>query len=191
MVAGRFQGGRLVGVGVLLFGVMALLATLWLIRPGDHPLAGTVELSLCDRLDENALLALAGGADIIVHREVPPSAAWGESCRLTFTTVNSSVAMPREVLVSVMTTAQMRRISGMRSDTQRYVETFVAESRASGMQVEPAVGPWREGWLMHQGESSAMLIAEDRGVVLIVNTQMVPRERLLPFIENLALQLQQ
>ena len=191
MTAGRYQGGRLAGVGVLLFGLMALLATLWLINPGDHPLAGTVELPLCERLDEEALKTLLGNRDLVIHREVPMSAAHGEACRLTFTSANASTPLPGVVWLSLMTTAQMRLVAGMRSDTRRHIEVYVTESRASGMQPEPVTGPWREAWLMRKEDGSAVLIAEDRGVILQVHTQKIPGDGLLPYSEQLALQLQQ
>lgn len=191
MTAGRFERGRLAGVGVLLFGVMALVATLWLIKPGDHPLAGTVEFPMCERLDEEALKTLLGNRTLVVHREVPMSAAHGESCRVTFGTVNPPNAMRSAVYASLMTTAQMRLVAGMRSDTRRHIEIYVAESRTSGMQPEPVTGPWREGWMIKKEDGSAVLIAEDRGVILNIHTQMIPGDGLLPFAEQLAMQLQQ
>lgn len=190
MVTRGKQTGRLAGFGLLAFMVISLLVTLWLLLPGKHPLAGQVEYDLCTAIEE-PLQSLGGTETLQYTLSVPPSGAGGMACVVSYHNGRQPQQSAGEVHVSLLTTAMLRRMAGMRGDTRQYTATFVAESRASGYQVAAAAGPWGEGWLMQVGADHAMLIAEDDGVVLVVNAQRIPAEHLAPFAIALAQRLRQ
>jgi len=169
---GRRQSGRLAGIGVLVFGVLALIATWWWLKPGGHPLAGVIAWPLC----EDVAAAWDGPFDAVAFR--PPEQSGSPDgqvrieCRVT-------MASTPEMLVGLQTTATLRRAGGLGPDTTRLIETWVAESRASGQQAEAVDGPWRQGWLISGGSGASVLIAEDRGVVVTVIAPELEPQRLV------------
>jgi hypothetical protein len=123
------------------------------------------------------------GAVTVARRELPPQAAAIE-CQVTFAGANS--ARRAGLLASLQSVAMMRRAMGHRMDTLRMVETFEAESRASGWHSAAIDGPWRVAWLLSSDNGDGMLIAEDDGVVLLLNAQGIDPNLLPSLASSLA-----
>ena len=113
------------------------------------------------------------------------------SCIAAFTEPNDSAGSPPHVSVFVVTQARLHRQGGTRAYTRRYVESFVAESQASGWTVEAVQGAWRDGRLMSRPGVPAQLqlLLEDEGVAISISADGVERGALLRFASAVASRL--
>jgi len=168
----RRQCGRFVGVGLLITLVLLLLIGPRLLRGGEHPLAQTASFDLCSHLGPDVWSVLG---DVTPRAAVRPGT--DPSC------IVDAGEPPHQVSLAVVTQALLHRQGGPSSNTRRYVETFIAETQASGWSVTTVQGPWKDGRLLSRANvpSQLQLLAEDDGVVISISAQDVERDALIAF----------
>ena len=185
------QGGRLVGVGLLVVLILMLLIAPRLLRGGEHPLAQTASFDLCSRLGSDVWSLLdAKPMHMDASRDGTDA---GPECVADLSQPAGSGEPPPQVLVVMVSQALLHRQGGTRANTKRYVETFIAETRASGWTVETLQGPWKDGYLMTQANlpSQQQFLAEDDGVVITINASRTRRDALVAFAGAVARRLRE
>lgn len=185
----------IVGVGVLVFAILALFSLLTITDGGEHPLAMETDVALCDILGDEVWAKLeypASGAvarvpedtvaDMIICalelEPVAPDDRWARVAR-----GDDADRVRRIASVMLSTTATLRRQGpGMRSDT--YTETFDKELVASGWSGSEIEGSWAWGsvYTMSQGQVAALV--EDHGVVIWATARDVSPENMASFAQS-------
>ena len=186
---------RPVGVGILTFGVLALVSLSVMTDSGKHPLALATDVSLCDLLGDevwNQLEYPAGNpvarAPAMIDRglvacaleldPVPPNDRWARLAR-----GDDADKVRRIATVTLMTTAALRQHNPDASSTG-YAATFDKELMASGWAEQKIEGPWYWGAAYTQGEDQAAALVEDHGVVLWVMASGVDPDHLVSFARS-------
>jgi hypothetical protein len=183
--AGRF---RPAGVGLVVAGALLLYVAVQFLRGGGHPLSTTVGFDLCGRLGPQPAQDLPDLA-ATPQATIPDAAANRFSTCYWPIATGSGAASPREVSLVLMT-HQALRVQGIHAGTAKYVETFIDESRASGVEVAAANGPWRSGFTLRSpGRKEIDLLVEDDGVVLQFSSRGIEGATLLAFANAAARRL--
>ena len=183
--AGRF---RPAGVGILVVGVLLLYYGLQFVRGGGHPLAATIGFDLCRHLGPQPAPELAD-INVAPLPQIPNMTAGRASTCHWPIDAGTGAASRREVSL-VLSTHQTLRAEGNTRGTARHVETFLEESRASGIEVAEVVGPWRTAaTLRSRNGDDLQLLAEDDGVVLWFSSRGLDREALVAFAMSVARKL--
>jgi len=181
-----------VGVGLLTFGVLALVSLSVMTDGGKHPLALSTEVPLCDLLGDevwNQLEYPAGNpvarAPQVIDRgmaacvleldPVPPGDRWARVAR-----GDDADTVRRIATVTLMTTAALRQHNPEASST-RYAASFDKELMASGWAEQKIEGPWYWGSAYTLGEDQAAALVEDHGVVMWVTAAGVQPDHLVSF----------
>ena len=183
--AGRF---RPAGVGILVVGVLLLYYGLQFVRGGGHPLAATIGFDICRHLGPQPAPELAD-INVAPQSQIPDMTAGRASTCHWPIDAGTNAASRREVSL-VLSTHQTLRAEGSTRGTAKYVETFIEESRATGIEVLEVAGPWRSAaTLRSRGSEHLQLLAEDDGVVLWFNSRGLDREALVAFAASAARKL--
>lgn len=185
------QRGRFLGLGLLIVLVIMLVAVPRLMRGGEHPLAATASFDLCAKLSEGVWLPLTDKPGRALAQ--PPGATAAESaCYMELRRTRGYGPPDREVTIFVTTHALLRREGG-RGGTQRYYETFVAETRASGWTAEEVQGPWKAATYLANETvpSQTQLLAEDDGAMIMVVARGIARDDLIAFSSAVARRLRE
>ena len=79
----------------------------------------------------------------------------------------------------------MLTFEGRRQPVDRYVDTWLRESTASGSEVTPLKGPWRRAGVIREKARPAKLslLADDGGVAVLVMAQNVEYPVFVTFAE--------
>jgi len=172
---------RPAGIGLLTACVLLLLAGLKFASGGDHPLALSNGFDLCGRVA--TAWGTLPGARGEPQARIPGFGEQGAaSCYLPLAEARTGERAQRYVWTIVMT-HRMLATDGVRPSTGKYVETFLAETRASGAQVDDVKGPWRSaGVITARGtDPELQLLAHDDGVVLWVGSRGLDAKALSDF----------
>jgi len=182
------------GIG-LLVGLLALLLTpLWLFSVGGHPLANAPAPRLCAYLETGPLrrvdrLALSlndgferGQGDAGWPKCTVQLESWGSEPPGTGPTLDATLISERAL-----------RATDPRSSTEKYIEVWVDEARASGARVEKLAVPWLEGALLEYSAESpkVQVVGEDDGIVLLIRGGGISSDQVLLFAGDLAERLRQ
>lgn len=158
-----------IGLGMLAILLVLLGIPLWQGWRG-HPLAASEHIDVC---------ALVRAAPLRELLEAPgdmvagmPGAAAGETadptCHVELARDAEAADGARFVTTVLMTERGLAR-GGRRQGSQAFVETWLAEARASGSRVEDVPGPWRGAALVRPASPDMpglQLLADDAGVIL-------------------------
>lgn len=176
------------GVGLLLTGaVLVAVPFLWF-PVGSHPLSGQERIDLCASIDERPLRALP--YELMAREEIRMQDGSPAQCLLELGFHGLGDTGNVELTVTLLTQAVLNK-SGSYMDTEKYWQTFIAESRASGSEVENRSGPWRNGALLRQLDGELWLLAEDRGVVIWLRAYKLERAELFAFADALVERLRE
>jgi hypothetical protein len=183
---------RIVGIGVIAFGILALSSLFMMTEGGAHPLALKTDVDLCKLLGDDIWAELAYPASDAVARPpetgeggaaacaleldpVPPGDRWARVAR-----GEDADRVRRIATVRLTTTAELRQQSP-NADSAAYTETFDRELVASGWSAAEIQGPWTWGSVYTRDEERAASLAEDHGVVLWVTATGVEADNLVAF----------
>ncbi len=183
---------RVVGIGVIAFGLLMLTSLFMMTEGGEHPLALETEVRLCELLGDDIWSELAypasgaiareptnAGADVIACAleldPVPPEDRWARVAR-----GDDADRIRRIATVTLTTTAGLRQHSP-NADSDNYTQTFDEELVASGWSATEIDGPWSWASIYRKSEQEAASLAEDNGVVLWVTTRGVEVDNLVAF----------
>jgi hypothetical protein len=171
-----YLGG--IGLVLALAGLLAL--PLWL-RSGDHPLSGEASLDACTLLANEMRTGLPEQPVDVAPQPPERSGAGVAECVATFAPRRGANPGSRYVRVTV-STQRMLSQGGHPVRTDRFVQTWLTEAKASGSDVQPIEGPWRSAALIRDpGRPKIDLLADDAGVVLLVSSVSVDAQSLVNF----------
>ena len=176
------QGGafRPIGISIVVAGALLLYIALQYLRGGGHPLSTTVGFDLCNRLGPRPAPELP---DFIATPQAQIPGAGADRFPACYWPVaaDRGEPSPRDIGLVLMT-HQAMRVQGMHSGTAKFVETWLAESRADSAEVVAAVGPWKAGATIRPlGGKVLELLVEDDGIVLRFYSHGVERDALITF----------
>lgn len=182
---GRF---RPAGVGILAVGVLLLVFALQSVRGGSHPLAAVADFDLCARLGPQPAAALPALRATPTAKIPGMGATHSATCYWPIAEARGGA--PARHLWLVLTTQATSRLDGNHGGTARFVELFLEETRATGVDVTEAQGPWKRGATIgSRGGDELQLLAEDDGVVLWLSARGVERADLVVFAAAAATRL--
>jgi len=182
----------IVGVGVLVFAVLAIVYLLSMTKGGEHPLTLQNDLDLCGLLGDDIWLELNYPASDPVSR-VPANADPGMLiCALELDPVppgdrfarvarGDDADQVRTIATVTFNTTATLRASNPAARSDSYAEMFDAEVVASGWEGWQIEGPWSWGWLYSKGEEQTATLVEDDGVVLWTTANGVAPDDLVTF----------
>lgn len=183
---------RIVGIGVVAFGLLALSSLFMMTEGGEHPLALKTDVDLCKLLGEDIWAELAYPASDAIVRPPESGVAGGSVCALELDPVppgdrwgrvargEDADRVRRIATVRLTTTAELRQQSP-NADSAAYAETFDRELVASGWSAAGIEGPWTWGSVYTRDEENTASLAEDHGVVLWVTAKGVETGNLVAF----------
>jgi len=127
------------GIGLAIVLLIFMVVPKWL-RNVDHPLTALNTVDVCAYLTDAARATLP--EPIKVERGFPGEKDTGQPvCHAVLGSSPRDPSAPN-VVVGV-TTERMLTFEGRRQPVDRYVDTWLRESTASGSEVTPLKGPWR------------------------------------------------
>jgi len=185
---------RYFGIGLFVGLVLLLLAPLWMFPIGGHPLANKTVRSLCAYVDSGPLRRLERLAvELEDRRERTPRDASWPTCSAKLETRYPEPAGKGPTLDATLVTERALRSADPRASTERFVDTWVNEARASGARIEAVPGPWLQASLLEYpaGERELRIIAEDDGIALLIRGSGIPSDQLALFAADLAERLRQ
>lgn len=171
------------GIGIAIVWLAFLVVPIWL-RGVDHPLQARDRVDVCAYLTAEVLASLPP-SPLAPAPGVPGEEDTGKpACRVEWPAGDDGAARGVWVMVTTerMLTADRRPVR-----TDRFVETWLAEARASGTEVTPVKGPWRRGALLREPRRPDRLglLADDAGVVVWINGQGIDEPAFVAFAEAL------
>src|SRR5438094_9619089 len=128
------------GIGLSIVLLMLLVVPKWL-RGVDHPLTSAAAVDVCAYMSDAAHNTLP--EPIKVLRGYPGEKDTGKPVCHALLPAPSSRDVPAPNVVVAVTTERMTTFEGRTQRTDRFVDTWLAESKASGSEVTPLQGPWR------------------------------------------------
>jgi len=169
------------GIGLAVVLLMFMVVPKWL-RNVDHPLTALNTVDVCAYLSEAARATLPQ-PPVKVERGFPGEKDTGQPVCHAMLSASSSRDAPN-VVVGV-TTERMLTFEGRRQPVDRYVDTWLRESTASGNEVTPLKGPWRRAAVIREKARPAnlSLLADDAGVAVLVTAQSVEYPAFVAFAE--------
>jgi hypothetical protein len=182
---------RLTGLGLLVFAVGTLAILYWMLRPGEHPLALQRDVPLCEALTPG-LQAIARSVGTAVIAAAPQNGGRSRSiCLLVDQPGHAPAASPAatELARIVLTTEADVRHGGPGESFGRYVNTFVAEMKASGWVPIEVRGPWLRTYAFRHPNGEVALLIDDDGVFLWIVSRRLTVAGLLAGAEALTAQL--
>jgi hypothetical protein len=157
------------GFGLLVVALGLLLLPRWM-SSGDHPLVGLTDVDVCAKLGDLMRTGLPE-TPVQVETGIRGQKQSGmDICYAELPGADGAAAHERYVWVSVTTQRQLSKGAGRGVATDRYVDTWLSEVKASGSTVTPVKGAWRRGALIHPPGSGrgAEVLVDDAGVMLLV-----------------------
>ncbi|MEJ8569701.1 hypothetical protein [Elongatibacter sediminis] len=179
---------RPAGIGLLVFTVLILGALFWILRPEDHPLALARDVPLCELLGADTWTALTDQGNAVVVRTLGD----GRSiCELSQERSSAISGNPPPLARVMLTTEADVRYRDVGNSLGQFMNTFVAEMRASDWTPIEVEGPWRRtyGFTGRSGETA--LLVEDEGVFLLFSSPQFPVEKLQAFALRVTERLRQ
>ena len=175
------------GIGIAIVWLLFLTVPLWL-RNVDHPLKAVAPVDVCAHFKEWVLATLPRPPETIDPR-IPGEAASPAMavCSAELPPISRDDERKPYVWVSV-TSERMMNAGGRPARTDRFVDTWLKESAASGSEVTPRKGPWQRGALIKDKARprKLSLLADDAGVVLWINAQDIDEPAFIAFSEAIA-----
>ena len=170
------------GIGLAIVLLIFMVVPKWL-RNVDHPLTALNTVDVCAYLSEAARATLP--EPIKVERGFPGEKDTGQPVCHAVLGSSPRDASPPNVVVGV-TTERMLTFEGRRQPVDRYVDTWLRESTASGSEVTPLKGPWRRAAVIREKARPAnlSLLADDGGVAVLVTAQNVEYPVFVAFAET-------
>ena len=187
-------------IGVLTFGVIALLSLALILRGGEHPLRQTSNLPVCELLGEEVWTSLSHPASDAIVRIPAGSSIESHTCALELDPVpaddrwarvarGADAGKVRQIArIMVLTQADLWQQSPNIS-TDEYWETFAKELVASGWTEQLVEGPWKRGGQYLSSYSGTALLLEDDGIVIWITAPEIGSEYLTGFAEAVVLKL--
>ena len=171
-------GGIGLAVALLAFMVIPLM-----LRNANHPLSGNTTVDVCALLQGSALEAL-GETPVAVEARLPGEKVDGKPVCTAELAIARTGDPPRFASVWIAT-QRMMATEGRPVATDRVVETWLKESKASGSTVSPVKGKWRNAGLIGnpRDERKLTLLIDDAGVMINITGEGVPRDAMLAFGE--------
>jgi hypothetical protein len=168
------------GIGLAIVLTIILGLPVWF-RNASHPLAGSVAVDVCRLLDDAVLAPLPARPER-VGAQIPGFADANASCYVELPPGAGGERDVRDVWVGLIT-LRMLSPEGRPGRTDRFVDTWLAEVKVSGSNVEPVAGPWRRGALIRgPGDAGRTeLLVDDAGLVLRVGGRGLPSDTLVAF----------
>jgi hypothetical protein len=175
---------------ILLGGIglaIVLLAFLWLplwLRNVDHPLSASAAVDVCSYLTDGVLVTLPRLPETVARGMPGDPDTSKPACRLLLPAAQRTAPAPN-LWVAVTTERMLNGGGGRPQRTDRFVDTWLKESEASGSTVTPVKGPWRRAAVIRDGLHVGKLgvLADDAGVVVWVNSEGVDEPVLVAFSE--------
>jgi hypothetical protein len=171
------------GIGLAIVWLVFLTVPLWL-RNVDHPLAANAAVDVCAYLGDTVLVTLPRRPESIV-RGAPGDPDTGKpACQVVLPPASGRATETPNIVVMVSTermlTADRRPVR-----TDRFVDTWLKESGASGSEVTPVKGPWRRAAVIQEPMRPGKLglLADDAGVALWVTGQDIDAAAFVAFCE--------
>ena len=182
----------LFGIGLIVFGVIAIASLSLVTSGGEHPLALESEVDLCGLLGEDTWLKLQYPASDAVIRvpadaiqdvpvcameldPVPANDRWARVAR------GNDADQVRRVATVMLTTTTILRRQSPDLKTYAYTQAFDQELVASGWLGHSVEGPWRLANIYSLGEDRTAALIEDYGVMLWTTATGVAPENLESF----------
>ncbi len=184
-----------VGVGLLVFAVLALVSLLNQTGGGDHPLALETDVPLCEILGSDVWVELQYPASDAVVRVPEDSRSDANVCALELEPVapddrwariargDDAHRVRRIASVMVSTTATLRQRSPD-LHSEGYAQTFDQELVASGWSGSRIEGPWTWGAVYTMNEGQVAALVEDHGVVFWATAEGVAPENMVSFTRS-------
>jgi hypothetical protein len=172
-----------IGLGMLAILLLLLGLPLW---QGwrAHPLAAAELVDVCDLARPDAVRELLETPDTMTSRM--PGAApevVEPTCQIDLAADAERPEPARFVAAALITERGLVR-RGARQGSQVFVETWLAEARASGSRVRDVAGPWRTAATVQPAREDVtglQLLADDAGVILWFRAEGVEAARLVAF----------
>jgi hypothetical protein len=178
------------GFGLLVVALGLLLLPKWM-SSGDHPLVGLTDVDVCAKLGDLMRTGLPE-TPVQVETGIRGQKQPGmDVCYAELPGAGGAAAHERYVWVSVTTQRQLSKGAGRAVGTDRYVDTWLSEVKASGSTVTPVKGAWRRAALIHPPGSGqgAEVLVDDAGVMLLVKGAGVADGTLVAFADAAARRL--
>ena len=171
------------GIGLAIVLLLFLLLPLWL-RNVDHPLTALAAVDVCAYLND-AVRGTLPEPPVSVAPGYPGEQDADKSVCHAELPESSVSDAPAPLVWVAVTTERMLSAGGRPQRTDRVVDVWLAESRASGSEVTPVKGPWRRGAVLREPgrPGKISLLADDAGVVVWVNAQGVDYPAFVAFAE--------
>jgi hypothetical protein len=135
------------GIGLAIVLLMFLVVPLWL-RNVDHPLTANAAVDVCAYLSDTVLATLPQ-MPATVERGLPGEPDTGKpACHVVLPSPSGSATRAPGIWVMVET-ERMLTVDRRPQRTDRFVDTWLKESDASGSEVTPVKGPWRRAAVIH------------------------------------------
>ena len=173
------------GIGIAIVWLVFLVVPLMWLRDVDHPLMAQAAVDVCAYISD-AILAKLPELPETVTRGMPGDKDTSKpACSLEWPELKDGAKGPR--LWAGVTTERMLNTPGggrpMRTD--KFADTWLRESAASGYEVTEIKGPWRRAGLMHmKGKpDAASLLAEDSGLVVYIDSHGIEDAPFVAFSE--------
>jgi hypothetical protein len=192
MLSGNIHGrAGLTGIGLLFFAALILASLFWILRTGEHPLAMQRNVPLCQLLGTDVWSPLAGPESEAVARIPEGSSDSLSICALEAgpETARAAASAARTLATVTLTTEADLRYRNPGQSMGRYVNTFVAEMKASGWDAVEVQGPWRRTYAYVSSSGETVLLIEDEGVFIWISSLQFPADVLLEFAQAVTARL--
>ena len=175
------------GIGIAIVWLVFLVVPLMWLRDVDHPLLAQAAVDVCAYMSDPILVKLPEMPETI-KRGMPDEADTSKpACSLQWPKPHDGGPAPR--LWAGVTTERMLNTpgGGRPARTDKFADTWLRESAASGYEVTEIKGPWRRAGLMHmKGKPDAVsLLVEDSGLVVYIDGRGIDDAPFVAFSEAL------
>src|SRR5262245_28771144 len=159
---------------------------MWL-RNVDHPLMANATVDVCAYMNDAGLATLPRPPKSIAPRIPGEGASTMQVCGVELSPASALDERTSNVWVAV-TPERLLTYDRRPGRTDKFVDTWLKESAASGSEVTPLKGPWRRGAIIRERHRTnrISLLADDAGVVLWINAQDIDEPAFVAFSEAIA-----
>jgi hypothetical protein len=173
------------GIGIAIVWLVFLAVPLMWLRDVDHPLMAQAAVDVCSYMSDPVLAKLPKLPDA-VKRGVPGEKDTGKpACSLEWPEPKDGTGTPS--LWAMVTTERMLNAGGggRPARTDKFTDTWLRESAASGYEVTEIKGPWRRAALMRMKlkPEEVSLLADDAGLVVWINGRGIDDAPFVAFSE--------